>query len=194
MHPGQPRDVDLADWLNGVAFHPADSRSKQLGHAIVRQSVANLGGLLHSILPPGQDKSVAFRHLTDLMMYATRALAINGGPRPVFHEDPAEELESLALMNDSLVREGEVFGAVLAQDPRIKEYEAQQRGEETDDGPLAVLPFPVPGVVQDRAARDPFAPGNRPPLTTEEQEDADVSSVLEARSKRSPASVTLPPL
>ena len=154
MGPG--RDVDLKAWLDGFAFHPANSKTKQLGHNILRQLVANLAGLLHAMIPPSREKSLVFTHLELVLMYANKALAVSGGPRPVVSADEAEELDYLTQMNDALMQEGAALGTVLSQDPRIKEYEASQRaagGEQVETGPLAGLPFPVPGVVHEQAGQ-----------------------------------------
>lgn len=163
----ESRDVDLEAWLKGFGFHPANTRLKQLGHAVVRQIVANLAGVLHALLPPGREKSLVFTHLELVLMYANKALAVNGGPRPLFTDDPATELDELARVHDGLVNEGRIFGAVLPQDPRIGTYEAEQRGEAgkshasldealekaTADGSIfSSLPFPVPQAVQEQAA------------------------------------------
>lgn len=95
-----PYDVDLDAWLNKVGFHPADTPVKQLGFSIVRQAVANLGVMLHPIIPASDDKSTMYRLLGDVLMNGSRALAVNGGP-PV--TDP-----------DALVSAEEQLRAILA--------------------------------------------------------------------------------
>lgn len=161
MQPGAPRDIDLKAWLDGFAFHPANTRAKQLGHAIVRQLVANMAGILHALLPPGREKSIVFTHLELVLMYANKALAVGGGPRPLFTDDEGEELRQQTEVLASLIREGRVFGAEMQQDPRIEEYEAEQRGEPAAGGILDALPFPVPQAVQDQAGQGLPTPAER---------------------------------
>lgn len=114
MHPGQPRDVDLDQWLDGIAFHPANSARKQLGHEAARQLVADLGRMLHGLLPAGRDKSLAFTALEDVLMRANRALALGDGPRDDLDDSTLERLAS---------------HGPLEEDPRVTAYKAEQRGE-----------------------------------------------------------------
>lgn len=111
------RDIDLAEWLDGVGFHPADTELKQLGHETVRRLIAELGVRLHYILPPGRDKSLVFKLLEDALMRANRALAICGGPDP-------ERVTAGSLR--VLIDGGTLGDAVLPEDPRIGEYKAEQ--------------------------------------------------------------------
>lgn len=76
----QPRDVDLVDWLDGVRHHPPLNDATITGHDFARHIIANAGALLHGLLPPGREKSLAFTALEDVLMRANRALAIQGGP------------------------------------------------------------------------------------------------------------------
>lgn len=123
MHPGQPRDVDLDGWLDGIGFKPANTERKQLGHEAARQTVAEVGRLLHGLLPAGRDKSLVFTLLEDVLMRANRALALSGGP----HE----------WMDDETLKRLAAHGP-LEQDPRVDTYKAEQRGEAGDrDVPAA---------------------------------------------------------
>ena len=114
----QPRDINLAEWLDGVGFHPADTEAKQIGHEAARNLIAQLGGVLHWLLPAGRDKSLTFTALEDVLMRANRALAIEGGP-------VSGDLGQLAhLASLSLVD-----GLRAPEDARIGQYKAEQRGE-----------------------------------------------------------------
>lgn len=75
-----PRDVDLVDWLDGIAHHPPADDATIVAHQFVRTVVANVGGLLHPVLPPGRDKSLTYTALEDVLMRANRAVAIADGP------------------------------------------------------------------------------------------------------------------
>jgi hypothetical protein len=110
------RDVDLAGWLDGIGFKPANSEAKQLGHEAARKLVAKLGEQLHYVLPAGRDKSLVFTALEDVLMRANRALALGDGP------NKEATLGSLR----ALIEEA---GARLPEDPRIDQYKAEQRGE-----------------------------------------------------------------
>lgn len=123
MHPGTPRDVDLADWLNSAAFHPADTPRKQLGHEAARQLVALLGAHLHQLIPPSREKSVIFSHLEQVRHYANQALAVHQGPPEVLHED------ALRFLVEDTQRIAAEIGAELAADARINEYKAGQLAE-----------------------------------------------------------------
>jgi hypothetical protein len=112
------RDVDLADWLDGIGFHPADTRRKQVAHEAARQRVADLGEDLHRFLPPGRDKSIVFTLLEDVLMRANRALAVGGGPTDV---ETDVQLEAYAQ------------NGPLTPDPRIEQYKAEQRGAAQPD-------------------------------------------------------------
>lgn len=137
------RDIDLAEWLNGLAFHPANSERKQLGHEAARQQVAWLGELLHGLLPPGRDKSIAFTALEDVLMRANRALAIEGGPN--------EEMDT-----DSLRRLA--TAGPLEADPRVETYKAEQRGEDST-GRLSGAGYPYWASSINGAAGEPWALG-----------------------------------
>jgi hypothetical protein len=116
QHPGAPRDVDLSDWLNAAAFHPADTALKQLGHEALRRLIAELGVTLHQLLPASREKSLAFTQLELVRLYANMALAVHGGPN--------EHVTILDLQR--------LLGHVqvdMPSDPRIEEYKAAQRGE-----------------------------------------------------------------
>lgn len=119
----QPRDVDLAEWLDGIGFHPADTSLKQTGHELARSLVALVGTHLHQLLPGGRDKSLAFTHLEDLLMRANRALALNGGPRESVALDDAQALLA------ELQRAQALIGARLPEDPRIEQYKQEQLGD-----------------------------------------------------------------
>lgn len=127
-----PYDVDLDAWLNKVGFHPADTPVKQLGFSIVRQAVANFGAMLHPIIPASDDKSTMYRLLGDVLMNASRALAVNGGPpmtNPDALEDAEEQLRAiLAALEGEAMR---AWGASLQRDAR---YEAAQL---TDPAPTS---------------------------------------------------------
>jgi hypothetical protein len=132
-HPGPARDINLADWLDGVGFHPADTELKQRGHEAARLLVALLATHLHELLPAGRDKSLVFTHLEDVLVRSNRALALGGGPRTGVALEVLQETIANAkgLLSD--------FGSVVPYDPRISEYEATQRGEPDPAAPL--LPF-----------------------------------------------------
>lgn len=138
-----PWDIDMNDWLGGVGFHPADTERKQRGHELARLMTAAYAMHLHQLLPPGRDKSIAFTHLEDVFMRANRALAVGEGPRD------GVELESSADGSRAgLRRMVQEFKNILADleavvpyDPRIHEYEAEQRGEVLADPAAPVLPF-----------------------------------------------------
>jgi hypothetical protein len=118
-----PRDVDLADWLDGIGFKPANTEAKQLGHEAARQLVGRLGQTLHYLLPPGRDKSLTFTHLEDVLMRANRALALGGGP------NEEATLGSIGAIIEEM-------GVLLPEDPRIEQYKAEQRGETPGQEPL----------------------------------------------------------
>lgn len=133
-NPG-PRDVDLAEWLDGIGFHPGNTELKQRAHEFVRLLAALHGTHLHQLLPAGRDKSLAFTHLEDVLMRANRALAIGGGPR----DSVMPEMLNRAIEDAKRVLAD--LESVVPYDPRIAEYEQEQRGESTAD-PLAPLePF-----------------------------------------------------
>jgi hypothetical protein len=113
---GERETVD--DWLKELAFHPADTKLKQLGHELARRAVASLMQLLYWLLPPGRNKSLARTHLELVVMYANKALAVGGGPDPLMYD---EEVLKAALKTYA--------GVQLPSDPRIEEYQAEQRGE-----------------------------------------------------------------
>lgn len=116
-HPGVPRDVDLAAWLDGFGFHPANTELKQLGHEVTRKLAAELAQTLFQILPPGREKSLVFSHLEQVLMFANKALAVGGGP------GEHVTVEDLRALLDRL-------GSVpLPEDPRIKSYKAEQLAE-----------------------------------------------------------------
>lgn len=118
-HPGTPRDVDLESWLDGIGFKPADTVAKQVGHQVAREYVANVGAVLHEVLPPGRDKSLVFSLLEDVLMRANRALALGGGP--VDQSDGAIAALQQAVADSPM------------QLPRDHRYEADQRGEALAD-------------------------------------------------------------
>jgi hypothetical protein len=118
-------DVDLDAWKNRSAFHPANTRLKQLGHELARKAVVALGELLHWLLPAGPEKSIAFQRLDEVRLYANMALAVNGGPAILYEDETYTE--------DAVTQALRQFADVqLVSDPRIKEYEAEQRGEAAD--------------------------------------------------------------
>jgi hypothetical protein len=108
------RDVHLDEWLDGIGFKPANSLRKQLGHEAARQQIAEVGRLLHGLLPPGRDKSLVFTLLEDVLMRANRALAIGDGPNATLETDVLQRLAA---------------HGPLEQDPRVEDYKAEQRGE-----------------------------------------------------------------
>jgi len=117
-HPGTPRDVDLDSWLDGIGFHPADTMAKQVGHQVAREFVANMGAVLHELLPAGRDKAMVFIVLEDVLLRANRALALGGGPADQSDEAIAELAAQVAASPIGL--------------PRDRRYEAEQRGEVTE--------------------------------------------------------------
>lgn len=122
-HPGAPRDVDLAAWLDKIAFHPADSAAKQIGHEYARSVVAALGATLHDVVPPCDDKSTAYQLLGELLMYVNRALAVHGGPQDASQE-AIESMRQVVAVSEQIFAD-----AGLAPDARIEAYKAEQRGE-----------------------------------------------------------------
>lgn len=122
-HPGAPRDVDLGGWLNQLAFHPANTKAKQLGHEYVRSVMAGVGAALHDVLPPGADKSVVYRLLGEVVMYANRALAVGGGP---MNADETT-LHTLRAAVDQANVLFETISEDFRQDSRVqREYKAEQ--------------------------------------------------------------------
>lgn len=123
----QPRDIDLQNWLDRIAFHPANDERKQLGHELARSLVANMGVMLYGLLPAGQDKSLAFTHLKEVLMWANSALAVGGGPA---EDIGLNDLKTL-LANDPMAdpRQLADLGVTWRTDPRIEQYKAEQRGE-----------------------------------------------------------------
>ncbi len=111
----EARDVDLGEWLDGIGFKPANTELKQQGHEAVRQVVANLGAVLHPLIPAGRDKSVAYKLIEDVLMRLNRALAIGGGPV----QFPGVERYLEDLLNSG----------PLEPDPRVDAYKREQRGE-----------------------------------------------------------------
>lgn len=136
-HPGAPRDVDLNDWLDGIGFKPADTVAKQVGHAAVREFVANIGVVLHEMLPPGRDKTIAFTLLEDVLLRANRALALGGGPVDQSDETIRELQQQIAASPVGL--------------PRDHRYEAEQRGESVFEH-VTDAPQDVAGVPLDKRA------------------------------------------
>ena len=120
-------DVDLEAWRNKFAFHPADTKAKQLGHQLARKAVMHLAELLHWLVPASDDKSTMFRLLGDVLMLANRSLATNGGPHL-----PVGDEQYLEVTLQAALREYERTD--LPEDPRIREYEAEQRGEGRAEG------------------------------------------------------------
>lgn len=139
MHPGTPRDVDLAEWLNATGFHPADTTRKQLTHEAVRRLFGEVGTILHQLLPPGRAKSVAFTELERSRIYANMAAAVGGGPGVHVTEGDLRALLARMVV-------------ALPIDPRIEEYEAGQRGEKSGTvqplGPFEYQRGRVPGMVR----------------------------------------------
>lgn len=126
-HPGTARDVDLNTWLDTIAFHPANTEAKQVGHEYVRSVIAGTGASLHDIVPPGPDKSTAFRLLGDVLMYVNRALAVGGGPvltDPRSIESMREVIEGASALFD---------GAGASNDPRIDQYKQGQLDQAVSD-------------------------------------------------------------
>jgi hypothetical protein len=162
-------DVDLASWLDGIGFHPANTEIKQLAHETVRRLVAELGTTLHQVLPAGKDKSIAFTALEDVLMRANRQLAISSGPKD---EVRAEDLH--ALMQRANV--------VLPEDDRIDEYkEAQLRPANHDEREERQRTTGVTGDVDEQTATQAAqlaATGPDGVLEGEEQDDA-YTAVLE---------------
>jgi hypothetical protein len=135
---GPARDIDLDGWLDGIAFHPANSERKQLAHEAARQTVAEVGRLLHGLLPAGRDKSLAFTALEDVLMRASRALAISAGPRDDLDDDTLRRLAA---------------HGPLEADPRVEQYKAEQRGEVLRQVDEPAEPYSPPSTY-----RSPFKP------------------------------------
>lgn len=119
-HPGTPRDVNLAEWLNAAGFHPADTEAKQMGHEAARVLVGLLGKHLHRLVPAGREKSVVFSHLEQARHYANQALAVHGGPPAHVDVDDLREL----LMDTKRI--AEEIGATVPEDLRIEQYKTGQ--------------------------------------------------------------------
>lgn len=122
-HPGPARDISLAEWLDGVGFHPADTELKQRGHEAARLLAALYATHLHQLLPPGRLKSLAFTKLEEVLQRANQALAVGKGPHALV------ALPNLQSLVDSLKDSLDAAGATVPYDPRISQYEAEQRGE-----------------------------------------------------------------
>lgn len=132
-HPGAPRDVDLEEWLDAVAFHPADTPLKQVGHELARQLIALLGTHLHQLLPPSREKALVFTALERARWAANQALAVHGGPRT------GVQLETAQAILDDARRMAERIGAGLPEDPRIDDYKAAQLAETWPAGANAAV-------------------------------------------------------
>lgn len=130
-HPGTPRDVNLAEWLNSAAYHPADTELKQLGHEAARKLIGELGMLLHQLLPASREKSVVFTNLEQVRHYANQALAVHGGPgEHVTAADVRRILDGLAVEMPSDPR---------VMPPLLAEGEAGDRRTALEDRAYALL-------------------------------------------------------
>ena len=146
-HPGQPRDIDLKEWADGVGFHPANTPLKQAGHEAARNLVMLLATHLHQLLPPGRDKSIVFTGLEEVLMRANRALALGGGPRAGVELEPSPGHDGLsALLSDTKEILAQL-NADVPEDPRIADYKADQ---------LASQRLPFPEQAADPAPEQPF--------------------------------------
>jgi hypothetical protein len=145
-HPGQPRDIDLVVWLDGVGFHPADTELKQRGHEAAQLLVALLATHLHQLLPPGRDKSLVYTHLEDVLVRSNRSLALGDGPKQGV---TVEGLAPVIADAKALLAE---FQAVVPYDPRITEYEEGQRAR----GPESRETLGGPVFAEDVAPLEPF--------------------------------------
>lgn len=144
QHPGQPRDISLTDWLDGVGFHPADTELKQRAHELARLMTATYATHMHNLLPAGRDKSLVFTHLEDVLVRANRAIALGKGPRPGVELEPNEGRAGLRTMVAEFKQILADLDARVPYDPRIAQYEATQRGERVNG--LPVPPErPIPG-------------------------------------------------
>lgn len=154
MHINGPRDVDLAAWLNKSAYHPARTPVQQLAHSIARQIVANLGALMHPLVPAGDDKTTAYRLLGDVLMYLNRALAVGGGP-PISEEEVPEVEAALRGMLASLEGEAAALEALLQRDRRYEHAQLSEPAPREAPGFLGVAgEAPAEeGTVPDRADR-----------------------------------------
>lgn len=186
-HPGAPRDVDLNAWLDKIAFHPANSEAKQVGHEYARSVVAGFGVALHDVVPPCDDKSTAFRLLGDVLMYVNRALAVNGGPQ----DGSSVALESMRQVIASSEQLFVMAGA--APDARIEAYKAEQRGDTLADEPEGRgwrVVSVVDGVtVYDRSGGVLLQTGTSEPVELDSADcvEALTSHLLDARNKAWPA-------
>lgn len=137
MSARPPYDVSLDEWLNIVGSHPADTPVKQLAFGVTRQAVANLGAMLHPIIPASADKSTAYRLLGEVLMYLNRALAVGGGPHVEHPDALVGAEEQLRAVKAALEAEAEALGAWLQSDAR---YDRQQL---TDPPPVTRTPVDV---------------------------------------------------
>lgn len=71
--------MDTADIANRFAFHAATTDQKRDAHTSVRQSCKRLADFLNEVVPEGREKSLAFTHLEEVMLWANAALARAGG-------------------------------------------------------------------------------------------------------------------
>ncbi len=92
----EPRDIDLAEWLDGTAHHPPANAATVLAHQAARTLVAELGTSLFQLLPAGRDKRLAFTALEDVLMRANRAIALGGGPKDGAFSDDLRRVASAA--------------------------------------------------------------------------------------------------
>lgn len=163
-HPGAPRDIDLAGWLDSIGFKPANTEAKQLGHEVVRGLIGQLGHDLWRILPPGADKSHVFRVLRDALMWSNATLAVGGGPK---ESVTVEELH--AMLRSQVVD--------IPDDPRIDAYKAEQRGQ-----------LPAPG---DRPPLTPEKPFGRLKHSIGDEADTQSTFTLEVRPEARDALVRI---
>lgn len=172
------RDVDLTTWLDKIAYHPAPDPAKQVAHSILRQAVANLGGLIHPLVPASDDKSTAFRLLGDFLMYANRALAVHGVPD--IGGDTVQNLAALRMVLNNLEQEAAALETLLQRDAR---YEARQQAD-PEPAPagrgLVVTPAAEPGGVADQT-----------PLSPTHHLDVPSNSTAHVRVGLEPGAVTL---
>lgn len=147
-----PRDIDLPGWLNGIAHHPPADEETVLAHQAARNLVGQLGMSFFQLLPPGREKSLAFTHLEEALMWANKAIAVHGGPEH---------------FTDDIRR---VAGAVM--EPEVPGWPDPAGGQRID--PAALLP-------EQREASDRRAPDFEVSVTSDPRDNYRLRAYAEGK-------------